>query len=124
MKPIIKKECFRHGLTDFTLRTGAEKTFRCKKCSKEAVVKRRKVLREKLIQAFGGSCQCCGYNECNGCLDFHHLDPAKKDFSLSEKGLTRSFEKLLNEAKKCILVCCRCHREIHFGFRKIPSAVA
>jgi hypothetical protein len=46
-------------------------------------------------------------------LVFHHPDPAKKDFALSEKGMCRSFAKALAEAEKCNLICHNCHHEIH-----------
>ena len=64
--------------------------------------------KEKLIEYKGGKCQVCGYNKCASALEFHHLDPSQKDFTIS--GGTKSFENL-----KCILVCANCHREIHAG---------
>lgn len=79
----------------------------------EAVQKRRKKLKQMSIDYKGGCCQKCGYNKCNGALEFHHLDPNKKDFAISSKGDTKSWEKLQNELDKCILVCANCHREIH-----------
>jgi len=45
-------------------------------------------------------------------LDFHHKDPAKKSFSLSVKGLCYSWDIILKEAKKCILLCKNCHAEV------------
>ena len=61
----------------------------------------------------GGSCKRCGYDRCLEALDFHHLDPTKKDFSISSKGYTRSWKKVQAELDKCIMVCANCHREIH-----------
>lgn len=72
----------------------------------------RKV-KEKLIEYKGGRCQICGYNKCTSALEFHHLDPSQKDFTIS--GNSRSFETLKPEVNKCILVCANCHREIHAG---------
>lgn len=71
------------------------------------------MLKVKAIEYKGGACQKCGYNKYIGALEFHHLDPAQKDFGISEKGHTRSWEKIKNELDKCILVCANCHREIH-----------
>jgi hypothetical protein len=46
-------------------------------------------------------------------MHFHHTDPAEKDFSISTK-LT-SFEAIKAELIKCILLCNRCHSEVHDG---------
>lgn len=60
-------------------------------------------------------CCICGYNKCKSALEFHHLDPKQKDFGISAKGYTRSWEKIKEELDKCIMVCANCHREIHDG---------
>ncbi len=60
---------------------------------------------------------CCGYNTHVGALDFHHVDPSTKEFGVSNKGMTRSWEKIKAELDKCILVCANCHREIELGVR-------
>lgn len=83
----------------------------------EAVVNWRKRTKIKLIEYKGGKCECCGYSKCIEALEFHHLDPSKKDFQIS--GTSKSFEILKNEADKCILVCANCHREIHANLRKL-----
>lgn len=85
---------------------------------KKAVKGRRKRLKELAIEYKGGGCQICGYNRCVNALDFHHLDPLMKDFGLSVRGLTRSWEKIKQELDKCILVCANCHREVHAGLIK------
>lgn len=69
----------------------------------------------------GGKCVFCGYCSDITALDFHHLDEKLKVFGLSQRGLTRSWEKIRMELDKCILVCSNCHREIHSGTRKIGS---
>ena len=86
----------------------------------QAVSKRRRKLKELAIAYKGGKCYFCGYNRCQDALDFHHLDPSQKGFGLSVKGLTRSLQKIKEEADKCILVCANCHREIHAGLIKEP----
>ena len=89
---------------------------------KKAVKKRRKALRLQAIRYKGSACVFCGYNRCNEALDFHHLDESTKSFGLSQKGLTRSWDKIQQEIDKCILVCANCHREIHAGLLQ-PSSV-
>lgn len=36
----------------------------------------------KLIEQFGGGCQLCGYNKNISALEFHHINPESKEFSL------------------------------------------
>ena len=79
----------------------------------ESVILWRKRVKQKLIEYKGGKCDFCGYDKCNRSLQFHHLDPNEKDFSISGKSL--SFEKLKSEVDKCVLVCANCHCEIHDG---------
>lgn len=73
----------------------------------------RREIKKKLVEYKGGKCQICNYSRCYEALEFHHLNPAEKDFQIS--GGTRSFETLKKEVDKCILVCANCHREIHSG---------
>jgi len=73
----------------------------------------RKALKEKLVKYKGGKCEICGYDKCIAALDFHHMDPNKKDFNIGGSGVI-SFEKCKKEVDKCILVCSNCHREIHY----------
>jgi len=88
---------------------------------KRAVAKRRKKIRSQAINEKGGKCQLCGYNKCEGALEFHHLDPNKKDFSISVDGSTRSWIRVKKEIQKCVLVCANCHREIHGGVTQLPT---
>lgn len=56
-------------------------------------------------------CIICGEIEpC--CLDFHHLDPAKKDFQMSHPSV-RSWETILAEINKCAVLCKNCHAKVH-----------
>lgn len=43
----------------------------------------RRRTKQELVNYKGGKCQVCGYDKCNDALDFHHLDPTEKDFSIS-----------------------------------------
>jgi transcription elongation factor Elf1 len=105
------RNCKLHGQTDFVKRKDGY--FRCKKCSVNAVIKRRLVLKQKAVEYKGGACERCGYNKSNRALDFHHVDPSQKDFGIGYRGYTRSWEKVKKELDKCILVCSNCHAEIH-----------
>lgn len=88
---------------------------------KKAVSKRRKKLKEMAVEYGGGKCVVCGYDKCVRALGFHHKDSEQKDFGLSARGLTRSWQKIQVELDKCILVCANCHMEIHDGITQLPT---
>lgn len=50
-------------------------------------------------------------------LDFHHKDPAQKEFTIGvmKKGAK---EKIQKEIDKCICLCANCHREFHYFERE------
>lgn len=82
-----------------------------KKNKVKSVVEWRKRVKIKLVEYKGGECSKCGYKKSLKALEFHHLDPSEKDFTIS--GKSWSFERLKKEVDKCILVCSNCHIEIH-----------
>ena len=87
----------------------------------KAVQKRRKLIKEKAIDYKGSKCEVCGYSRCREALEFHHISDGNKSFGISEKGYTRSWEKVKAEIEKCLLLCANCHREIHGGILKIKG---
>lgn len=87
----------------------------------EAVESWRKRKKKALVEYKGGKCQCCGYSKCIEALEFHHLDPNIKSFTIS--GKSKSFNSLKSEVDKCILVCSNCHKEIHAGIININNIV-
>lgn len=101
----------------------------CKKCNRSFSFDRRKnhtyntcntcvtksrhrLIKKKAIEYLGGKCTKCGYMKCFMALDFHHLNPDDKDFSISAN-YNRKWESLVEELNKCVLLCSNCHREIH-----------
>lgn len=121
MNDVVIKECKKHGETEFVLRNDGR--YRCKKCSVEAVQKRRDELKKMAVEYKGGKCEICGYDKYVGALEFHHLNPEEKEFGIGAKGYTRSFEKVKNELDKCIMVCSNCHKEIHAGLINIEDYI-
>ena len=91
--------------------------FRRNRCNTCNVVRYRQSVKKRLVEYKGGACTVCGYNRCMPNMIFHHLDPTKKEFSIT--GQTKSFERLKAEVDKCILLCCRCHGEVHAGLIQI-----
>lgn len=84
----------------------------CGKCTGNKTSEQRRKNKIALVNLFGGKCSQCGYNKCISALTFHHTNPSEKSFSISS-GDTKSFTKLLAEAKKCELLCHNCHSERH-----------
>lgn len=87
---------------------------------KLAVIKRRKKVRDMALEYKGGCCQICKYSRSKRALSFHHVNPATKEFGISYRGFTRSWDKTKAELDKCILLCMNCHMEIHEGLAKLP----
>jgi len=83
-----------------------------RKTSYDKVKKYRQNKKKKCIEYKGGKCIVCGYNKYEGAMDFHHLDPSKKDFTISHK-YHINFEDTKIELDKCVLLCNRCHQEVH-----------
>ena len=90
-------------------------TMRKALCGACAVSRSRKNRKKFLVEYCGGECVLCGYSKSTEALDFHHVDPSIKDFGISDRGITRSLKKSLDEIEKCVLLCSNCHREVHAG---------
>jgi transposase len=115
-------ECKRHGATEFVLEGRGH--YRCKRCRSAAVAKRRRMVKQKLVEEAGGTCILCGYGRWIGALQFHHLDPRRKEFQIGQGGHTRSLERSRAESRKCVLLCANCHAEVEGGFATLPVAYA
>jgi hypothetical protein len=109
----IVRDCPKHGLA--LHRLDRRSTYRCTRCSADAVSERRRKVKRILVAEAGGRCVVCGYDRCIAALQFHHLDRASKQFALSNQGMTRSLDDARTEARKCVLVCANCHAEIEAG---------
>lgn len=74
-----------------------------------------------MVEAMGGKCSICSYARCLSALEFHHIDPTKKDFGFgSTRANPASWEKIADELRKCVLLCGNCHRELHDGMVEVP----
>lgn len=87
----------------------------------EKVQKWRNNCKDRIVAAFDGKCCICGYYKSNRALALHHLDPSKKDFSISDiRANPKNWSAIVNELLKCVLVCSNCHHEIHEGSAIVP----
>lgn len=85
--------------------------------SGEALKFKKRKLKKMLIEYKGGKCQKCGYDKCDGALQFHHRNPEEKEFGLGGINLNDtnfSIDKVYEEVDKCDLLCANCHAEAHY----------
>jgi transposase len=111
--------CPTHGITRFRRR--ADGGWRCLQCRAGAVVARRRSVKAILVAEAGGACALCGYARSVAALQFHHVDPASKDFQIAYRGVARSIAAARAEAAKCVLLCANCHAEVEAGLATIPE---
>jgi hypothetical protein len=83
----------------------------------------RKRTKLKLISAFGSKCGICNYQKCTDALEFHHLSNDDKNFTISKWHKIANWKKLVEECKKCVLLCANCHREVHANVLNIPDNI-
>jgi transposase len=106
----VELECTRHGRCKHVRESRGY--FRCCRCRREAVARRRRRVKEILVAEAGGACRLCGYDRCVAALQFHHVDRATKEFGVAAGGMARSLERMRAEVRKCVLLCANCHVEV------------
>jgi 5-methylcytosine-specific restriction endonuclease McrA len=111
--------CPTHGITRFRRR--ADGGWRCLQCRADAVMARRRSVKAILVAEAGGACALCGYTRSVTALQFHHVDPASKEFHIAYRGVTRAIAAARAEAAKCVLLCANCHAEVEAGIATIPE---
>lgn len=67
----------------------------------------------RAVKLLGGQCDC-GESHI-AALDFHHLDPNQKEFSVAVLLRSNDWGKITAELDKCQLKCSNCHRKSHFN---------
>jgi hypothetical protein len=87
--------------------------------ARAARVRRR---REALETLLGSRCARCGTSQ--GPFDFDHIDPFSKSFSIGEGRNTYPMERLIEEARKCQLLCKPCHKDKTAADRRTIREVA
>ena len=90
---------------------------------KKAVSLRRKAIKQRALNYMGKKCIFCHYNKYEGALEFHHKVAETKKFGISMRGMTRSWDKIESELKKCVLICSNCHAEVHDGITQLSEEI-
>jgi transposase len=117
----VLMSCPRHGEVSHV--RDSRGSFRCRRCRADAVVRRRRRVKQILVEEAGGRCRACGYDGSPVALEFHHLNPREKEFGVASRGLARSLDRARAEARKCVLLCSNCHAEVEAGIRSISGVV-
>lgn len=73
-----------------------------------------------LIELMGGKCRICNYDKYQGNLVCHHVGEKTETLSRLINSCA-SWDKILTEAKKCVLLCHNCHGEVHANLMVCPS---
>jgi uncharacterized OB-fold protein len=111
----MKKVCsgckFEKDLVDFYETNGAHQNY-CKICLLTFQKDRWRSRKAKATALFGGKCVSCGYCKNLAAFDFHHVNPAEKEFNWGRLK-QKSWDKVILELQKCILLCKNCHAELH-----------
>lgn len=118
MKTKICTKCGKElPIEDFNWRNKEKGTRRseCKTCHtdfmKEVYENKNKTVSEIKKNL---KCAKCG-EEREYCLDFHHIDPNEKENTIARMTSNNyRLDTVLNEIKKCIVLCSNCHREFHY----------
>ncbi len=72
------------------------------------------MLRAKLVAEKGGQCERCHRTFHPQVMVFHHRKPEDKQLPLNAAVLSDiPWEKVLEEAHRCHLLCSNCHKEVH-----------
>mgnify|MGYP000591959595 CR=1 FL=1 len=104
------------------LLSGKQKKYCSKKCKNDAlnpVLQKYSLQKEKgferklkLLETFGSKCSVCGYDNNYAALCFHHTRDKTFGIDLRQCSNTK-WETLVEEAKKCVVMCHNCHMEHH-----------
>lgn len=120
-----EKECLKCGNKFFTKKQAKTRKY-CYECVPESTYENgaslRRLIKKWALEYKGYKCQCCGYDKCIEALEFHHINPEEKDFSISDRDIKLSWEQIKEELDKCVLVCSNCHREIHANVRTLEGS--
>jgi hypothetical protein len=95
---------------DFPISVFKKKIPRCPECQARRVWDRAREHKRWAVAYLGGKCEECDYDRCLAALEFHHQDSGLKEKMISK---IRNRAKLIKELRKCRLLCCRCHAEVH-----------
>lgn len=98
---------------DFYLNSSGIPHSYCKSCMIKNTVERQRQIKAQAVEYNGGKCNRCGYSECLGSLQFHHLDTSEKDPNWKNFKMKTFSQDMILELDKCELLCANCHLAEH-----------
>ena len=98
--------------------------FKTRKSTTTKLADRRKRHRAKMVSEVNlyklkYGCASCGECSLPEILDLHHPDPSMKLGTVNSLIRSHGLKAVLNELKKCIVLCANCHRKHHSRSRKV-----
>ena len=75
--------------------------------------------KREFIESLKTPCIKCGESRVC-CIEFHHVNPDSKSFSISTS-VMKSNSNILKEASKCVCLCANCHAEFHYKYGRKPT---
>ena len=74
------------------------------------------------FQKYKSTLLCCLCSESEPCcLQFHHRNPEEKDCDIANAARRWSWDRLIKEIEKCVVVCANCHEKIHAGIAQLAE---
>jgi hypothetical protein len=108
-----EQRCVKCGEENPLMFYGNDKSY-CKRCHGVYYTEKNRKQKARAVAELGGKCKFCGYDKHFCSLDFHHIDQKKKDVNFGSKG-GWSWDRLMRELRKCVLLCKNCHAAVHTG---------
>lgn len=87
---------------------------------REKHMARYRRIRQEMLDALGGKCKMCPATES---LDFDHINPKTKLFSIGSALLVKPLSEVWEELKKCQLLCRRCHNSKTLSDKGLRPAI-
>lgn len=81
---------------------------------------RRQRIRNEFFVKWKKPCQKCGEQRLY-LIQFHHIDPATKEFDIGASIINKNPKICEEEVKKCVCLCSNCHDEFHYFYGLNPD---
>lgn len=92
----------------------------CIERNKDKWHKAERERREAFNRKWKHPCEKCGETRLY-LIQFHHIDPATKEFCIGANATSRTVDALEREIKKCVCLCSNCHDEFHYFYGQKPK---
>lgn len=84
----------------------------CPQCRRAKRRERRQLVAAIKLER---GCASCGYKDHHAALQWHHIDPETKSFSIGRTSECTRMDRIAAEIEKCVVLCANCHAILHDG---------